>query len=987
MNNTECWFYDNSWKKGILIEYKEDITKVLYNNKTYNISNNKILPRNKIHDIDNLKKCVHLNLPNIIESVKERYNRDCIYTETGNSLIAINPFKNLNIYNDEIINNIVNKNFHKPHVYNIANNAYNQIDLKNQVILISGESGAGKTVSTKLIMNFLSKISSNNETIKDAILSCNPILEAFGNAKTLLNNNSSRFGKFIKLHFNKEKKLIGAHIDIYLLEKIRLTKMPSGEQNFHIFYMLNKEPEKYNYLNGNSKIIKIIKREKLIESLKKSNFSESEIEDIFSICEFILELGNLKYGEKEYNINCNELGLDQKILNKYLKTKKIVLHNESIVKGKNKIEFKSSRDTLAESIYECLFHYLVGRINENIISECDKSISLLDIFGFEIFKNNDFEQFCINYTNEKLQKIFNQNIFENEQKEYKKENIQWLDIDFPSNNNILKLIENKQKSVFSYLIEQTVLINGSFTGFYQNMSNNLIENENFFIEKKDVIKKKFNIKHYAGSVKYNSNNFVLKNKNTFEQLSRDFIANSDNSIIKNFNLDLLNCNVKKIKNRNSITLFKKQLESLLNIIRSNNQHYIRTIKPNMISKPDTFDTEKVIKQFQYCGIVEAIRISRAGYPIRIAHHDFLNDFYYLFRYLGFDVQIECFIDCFEKLFEIDYKIEDFQIGLEKVFMKQNIYNDLIKKKNNLLNESITKIRSFYLFKKVNWAYKVVLRSIIYIQYRIRKKIRIKNTMANKIISFMRMSIKKKEYTCIRKKIVLIQLFYRNLIEKYNNKINKSSKIIYKFLLGIKNDRLRVILGFITNKIYSKMTAKYFNILKMKSLEWNMSKIINLRIKQFLKRRKYENIELYISEIKKLKEDKEYLENENYILKNEKLLLENENSKLKDKNEELDDEIYEMSTSCIIMDELKRDNGQLKMKLEELNKKLSKKGMSIRNKEIMEKIIEENKELKKKIRDFQEDQIKLAEKMNGLFLKIDSYEDIIFNRYNKKYNNL
>ena len=234
--------------------------------------------------------------------------------------------------------------------------------------------------------------------------------------------------------------------------------MPKGEQNFHIFYMLGKAPEKYNYLNRNTEIIEIIKRDKLIEAFRKSNFNDNEIKNIFSICEFILDLGNLEYGKKEYNINCPELGLDQKILSKYLKTKKIVLHNESIVKGKDKVEFRSSRDTLAESIYECLFHYLVERINKNIISECHKSISLLDIFGFEIFKNNDFEQFCINYTNEKLQKIFNENIFENEQKEYQKENIQWLNIDFPSNSNILKLIESKQKSVFSYLIEQTVLI-------------------------------------------------------------------------------------------------------------------------------------------------------------------------------------------------------------------------------------------------------------------------------------------------------------------------------------------------------------------------------------------------------------------------------------------------------------------------------------------------------------------------------------------------
>jgi len=211
----------------------------------------------------------------------------------------------------------------------------------------------------------------------------------------------------------------------------------------------------------------------------------------------------------------------------------------------------------------------------------------------------------------------------------------------------------------------------------------MINNEYFSIGKKDKVHRKFVIKHYAGPVKYNSDQFVIKNKNTFEQMSRTFIESSNNEVLKKFDLNLLNCNIKKIKNKNAITLFKKQLEQLLDIIRSNKQHYIRTIKPNMISCPDNFDDEKVIEQFQYCGIVEAIRISRAGYPVRISREEFMNDFFYIFKHVGLDADIRLLMDCYKKNGK-KYAVEDFQVGKTKVFIKQNVYDQFIEWKNDII---------------------------------------------------------------------------------------------------------------------------------------------------------------------------------------------------------------------------------------------------------------------------------------------------------------
>ena len=622
-------------------------------------------------DLKNLIDLVHLNEPSILYSSLIRYQKDKIYTFTGNILLAINPFKKINIYDNQFINKYKNGS-NEPHPYFIANNCINNLfkNNKNQVVLVSGESGARKTVTTKFIMKYISEVSNKNiSNLENKILASNPIIEAFGNAKTLRNDNSSRFGKFIKLLF-KNRKLVGARIDSYLLEKIRLTSLSNGERNFHIFYLLlschpkyKDDISKYNFLNKSN----ITKREdnvtdkemyqELIQSFKDLNFSDDEIEDIFNFTYFILVLGN-----NVDNDLYEKLNLDKNILINYLEVNHIKVGNEIIKKERSEQEKKVVLDTICQNLYLLLFNYIIEKINENINTEYDNYIGILDIFGFEVFKKNNFEQLCINYTNERLQNIFNKFIFELEQKEYKKEGIEWEEIQYASNNNIINLIDNKNMSIFSYLIEQSILGSGNDKSFYQNIQNNLINNNSFEIANKDRVKNKFTVIHYAGNVTYESRGYVYKNRNNVDMRLKDFLKKSSNKLIINLDLSIFSFISKKIKNKNIIYQFKGQLDKLINELSKQEQHYIRCIKPNDLNICNNFDEERVLEQLKYCGVLEAIKIARLGYPVRFKKDIFFNKYYSLFRKYNYNVS-----DINDLFSEYNFSKNLFKIGLTKIF--------------------------------------------------------------------------------------------------------------------------------------------------------------------------------------------------------------------------------------------------------------------------------------------------------------------------------
>ena len=961
-------------------------------------------------DLDNLIDLVHLNEPSILYSSLIRYQKDKIYTFTGNILLAINPFKKINIYDNLFINKYKNGS-NEPHPYFIANSCINNLfrNNKNQVVLVSGESGAGKTVTTKFIMKYISEVSNKNLTnLENKILASNPIIEAFGNAKTLRNDNSSRFGKFIKLLF-KEKKLVGARIDSYLLEKIRLTSLSEGERNFHIFYLLlschpkyKDEISKFKFLNKSNISIRDDNvtneemYEELIQSFKNLNFSDDEIENIFNFTYFILVLGN------DINNNLYEkLNLDINILTNYLEIKYIKVGNEIIEKKRSEEERKVILDTICQNLYLLLFNYIIEKINENINTEYDNYIGILDIFGFEVFKKNNFEQLCINYTNERLQNIFNKFIFELEQKEYKKEGIEWEEIQYGSNNNIINLIDNKNKSIFSYLIEQSILGSGNDRSFYQNIQNNLIDNNSFEIANKDRVKNKYTIIHYAGNVTYESSGYVHKNRNNVDMRLKEFLKKSSNKLIENLDLSIFSFISKKIKNKNIIYQFKGQLDKLINELSKQEQHYIRCIKPNDLNISNNFDEERVLEQLKYCGVLEAIKIARLGYPVRFKKDIFFDKYYSLFRKYNYNVS-----DIKNLFSKYNFSKNLYKIGLTKIFLKKELNNDIMNKFNLLRgNKSLSlqkNFRKFYFHKK----YKLILKFIILCQYKLKKIFKKKNESITKIISFLRRCRCRLAYLKVKKNIIKIQKVYKlykfykknKVINNLCNILEIKYKSIYfnKFnrIISEKNAINKIITFYKKNKKRKELCSKVSLLQELENLKLkikekeeeneelkktiyqennNYNKIINkLEKENKLKnenseqvhwREKYERIKedyfVYKKEMRdymrefKVVEKKENGQQCNIINRSDLTVLKYENDSLKEENQRI------KSKNCMIRVDLSNKNKII---------------LNLSNK--IDELLKFEDYAKHRMKLYEQDQERLGDKIMNLYLKIDYYKDML-----------
>ena len=813
------WIYNKNvvWEKGILIEKKNDHVVVKTNDNMFSFENKNVLLCSNKNNCENLVDLIYLNEAEILHMLNERYTHNQIYTLNDTILLSINPFKNIDIYNDTYIYDYNKEKKKSPHVYLTTQNAFDNLmkTNKNQTILVSGESGAGKTQTTKYIMRYLSSISKNtiNTKIDSKILASNPILEAFGNAKTIRNHNSSRFGKFIKLLFNHKYDLMGAKIDTYLLEKIRVTNTNMNEQNFHIFYtLINGMTEKdkkiyyletvdtYHYLN-NSEIEEPyleIKYNELINSFNILQFNKTHIHVIFSILSFILHLGNIQSLKDIDNINiCVKLlNIDKKQFIDLLENRYINVGTEKIEIKNTEKEFKLIRDTFAQTLYAILFNYIVDKINKNIENTYDYFIGILDIFGFEVFENNGFEQLCINYTNEKLQYILNQYIFELEQKEYIKENIEWEHITYPNNIDVLKLIQNKN-GLFSLLEEQCLLKSGNDTELFNSifkLSKN--KNEIIFIENLDKIEQKINIRHYAGDVKYKIIDFVEKNKNNGDTRIIELL-NDENCILKNINTTLNNNNKKKT----IIKQFIIQLKKLLDTIHMTEQHYIRCIKPNNENIADSFSRSKVYTQLCYCGVLEMVKFANAGYPIKILKDDFIDEFYSMFLKNNIKLNNDNISTFIEIYFKQDKSL--YQIGKHKIFLKRGLYEEFMYRNNELVEKNSTIIQTYirkWIYKRRFQLYRL---SIIKLQ-QIWKKYLI---------------IKKKSINIIQH--ILYGYFVRTNYLKTYCKIKKIQKCIKIYLHYKKNIRISSsikIQCFIRNKIavqiYNKKKKLYDSVLKI-----------------------------------------------------------------------------------------------------------------------------------------------------------------------------
>jgi len=657
--------------------------------------------------LDDLTQLTHLHEPAVLSSLQNRFDIDKIYTFTGPILIALNPFKSIRgLYDEEVLKEFISdKPSSKPHVFNTSNAAYRGIcdRQKSQTVLISGESGAGKTETTKHVMKFLALAGSEDgqvTSVEKQVLESNPLLEAFGNARTLRNDNSSRFGKFIELQFRKGQKeghsrLCGARIRTYLLEKVRVADQQEGERNYHIFYeacaaaatlkgsttyqfpqIIKKEKVKaertvelegfsdlgkFSYLTRSTcRTLKDVDDvemfERRIAAMQTIGIDADDIQQIFNMMASVLHLGNTKFEAPPSNSEgsmamkecANSIDLAAKLCGVTRENLEAALCNQTRVTRTERIkspvnvrQAADNRDALAKALYGLIFDLIVKNTNTSIgfVEDVKLFVGVLDIFGFECFKMNSFEQVCINFTNERLQQFFNSFVFKLEEQLYEREGIPWDPLDFPDNQDAVDILQAKTTGVFAILDEECVVPQGSDQGFCNKLIKQHKGHRRF-----DEIKLKqswFVIKHFAGPVQYNTEGFLDKNK---DQLSNDIIeclGNSQSDFVqKLFRNDKKYAAVlnpppedpskagggKKRKIYTVSSEFKDQLASLMDIVDLTEPHFIRCIKPNPQNEPDRYDRKGVTEQLRYGGVLQVVQVSRAGYPVRINHAECWDDY-------------------------------------------------------------------------------------------------------------------------------------------------------------------------------------------------------------------------------------------------------------------------------------------------------------------------------------------------------------------------
>ncbi|AQK97825.1 Myosin family protein with Dil domain, partial [Zea mays] len=672
----------------------------------------------------------YLHEPGVLDNLAVRYAKNIIYTYTGNILIAINPFQRLPSLVDALTMEKykgANLGDLDPHVFAIADAAYRQMinEGKSNSVLVSGESGAGKTETTKLLMRYLAflggRSGTGERTVEQQVLESNPVLEAFGNAKTVRNNNSSRFGKFVEIQFDKSGKISGAAIRTYLLERSRVCQINSPERNYHCFYFLCAapsedlkkyklgDPSSFHYLNQ-SACIQVDGINDAEEYLATRNamdtvgITDQEQEAIFRVVAAVLHLGNINFAKgREVDssiikddksrfhlktagelLMCDCEKLENALIKREINTPEGVI---TTTVGPNSATI--SRDGLAKQIYSRLFEWLVNRINASIGQDPDsnKLIGVLDIYGFESFKTNSFEQLCINFTNEKLQQHFNQNVFKMEQEEYTREQINWSYIEFVDNQDVLDLIEKKPGGIIALLDEACMFPKSTHETLSQKLYEKFKTHKRF--TKPKLSRTAFTIQHYAGDVTYQSDQFLDKNKDYVVAEHQELLNGSKCSFVSGLFPPATEENTKSSKS-SIATRFKMQLHELMETLSSTEPHYIRCIKPNSVLKPGIFENTNVLQQLRCSGVLEAIRISCAGYPTRKQFHDFLHRFCVLAPEIlkeKNDEKVSC-----QKILD-KMGLQGYQIGRTKVFLRAGQMAELDGRRTEMRNSAARGLQS------------------------------------------------------------------------------------------------------------------------------------------------------------------------------------------------------------------------------------------------------------------------------------------------------
>ncbi|XP_031126297.1 myosin-12 isoform X2 [Ipomoea triloba] len=714
-----------AWIDGEVTEINgADATIVTTNGKTIIASISSIYPKDTEAPpagVDDMTKLAYLHEPGVLSNLASRYALNEIYTYTGNILIAVNPFRRLpHLYDIHMMEQYKGAPFGElsPHLFAVADTCFRAMinEHGSQSILVSGESGAGKTETTKMLMRYLAfmggRSGTEGRTVEQQVLESNPVLEAFGNAKTVKNNNSSRFGKFVEIQFDKHSKISGAAVRTYLLERSRVCQVSDPERNYHCFYMLCAappedvkrykvgDPRTYHYLNQSScyEVANVDDAREYLETRNAMDvvgIGQDEQDAIFRVVAAILHLGNINF-IKGKEVDSSELKdekslyhlktvaellmCDEKALKDSLCKRVIVTPDGNITKPLDPAAAATSRDALAKTIYSRLFDWIVDKINSSIGQDPNAKsiIGVLDIYGFESFKINSFEQLCINLTNEKLQQHFNQHVFKMEQEEYTREEINWSYVEFVDNQDVLDLIEKKPGGIIALLDEACMFPKSTHETFAQKMYQTYRGHKRF--SKPKLARTDFTINHYAGDVTYQADHFLDKNKDYVIAEHQALLTASLCTFVANLFPPLPEETSKQSKFSSIGTRFKQQLQSLMETLSTTEPHYIRCVKPNAVLKPGIFENVNVLNQLRCGGVLEAIRISCAGYPTKRTFDEFLDRFGMLAPEIldGCDEKSACIAIC-ERM-----GLKGYQIGKTKVFLRAGQMAELDARRTEVL---------------------------------------------------------------------------------------------------------------------------------------------------------------------------------------------------------------------------------------------------------------------------------------------------------------
>ncbi|XP_068184845.1 myosin-7-like isoform X2 [Antennarius striatus] len=873
---------------------------------------------------EDLSMLTQLNEASVLFNLKRRYSMWLIYTYSGLFCVTINPYKWLPIYTKDVAATYKGRRHSEtpPHIYSIADHAYADMlqNRENQSMLITGESGAGKTVNTKRVIQYFATVAAMGETVKrqstkgsleDQILEANPAMEAFGNAKTIRNDNSSRFGKFIRIHFGRTGRLASADIDIYLLEKSRVVFQQPGERSYHIYYQIlsNQKPELHDMLlvstnpydyhfcsQGETKVEGINDGEELNltdHAMDTLGFTQEEKHGCYKIVGAIMHFGNMKFKKRQREEQAEAdgtesldkaaylMGISSADLLKGLLNPRVKVGNEFIVKGQTVEQVYFAAAALAKATYDRMFKWLVDHINTSLSTPLPRQyyIGVLDIAGFEVFEFNNFEQLCINFTNEKLQQYFNHHMFIHEQEEYRLEGIEWTFIDFGLDlQDCINLIE-RPLGILSILEEECMFPKATDQSFKTKLYDNHLAKSPSFQRPRPDKKRKyethFEVVHYAGVVPYNITGWLDKNKDPLNETVVALFKKSSSKLMAAIFASYISaemaCDMKaetKFRKRKAASfqtvsqLHKENLNKLMANLRSTHPHFVRCIIPNETKSPGVLDPFLVLHQLRCNGVLEGIRICRKGFPNRVLYAEFKQRY----RILNpAEIPEDSFVDsrkAVEKLLgSLDLDHNQYKFGHTKVFFKVGLLGQLEDMRDERLSQIFTVVQAIARGKLMRMERAMMLLqrdAVTVIQFNLRSFFTVRNwpwmMMFYKLRPLLRSAQREKELAALNEEFTKLKGAYDKAEEKRLEVEERQVVLVHEkndlsLQLQVEQDNLTDAEERCNQLIQSKITQES----KLKEMQERLEDEEEVTAKLMSKKRQLED------EVSSLKKDVDDLE--------------------------------------------------------------------------------------------------------------------------------